>query len=272
MEVFYLPLQDGPRLCVLHRPDRAGREAGAFVYVHPFADEMNKTRRMAALQSRALAAAGWFVLQIDLFGCGDSQGDFGDATWPRWIDDVIDASSWLNQQCGFAPMLWGTRLGCLLAAEASHRMPSPPNLLFWQPVVSGRRFMQQFLRVKLATQLLGGGDRERQDTEHLRQQLVRGESVEIGGYHLSPALALAIDKCELSPPKMPARVAWFEILGGPELSISPGLRSRLEAWQGSGVPVDVHAIGGPAFWQTQELAECRELVEASVSAVESWRR
>jgi uncharacterized protein len=272
VEVLYLPLQDGRRLCVLHRPDRAGSEAGAFVYVHPFADEMNKARRMAALQSRALAAAGWFVLQIDLFGCGDSDGDFGDATWSRWIDDVIDASSWLHRQFGFAPMLWGTRLGCLLAAEASHRMPSPPNLLFWQPVVSGKRFIQQFLRLKLATQLFGGDDRERQGTEQLRQQLTRGESIEIGGYNLSPALALAVDKCELSPPKMPARVAWFEILGGPDVSISAALRSRVQAWHASGAAVDVHAIEGPAFWQTQELAECPDLITASVSAVESWRR
>jgi exosortase A-associated hydrolase 2 len=272
VEVFHLPLQDGRRLCVLHRPDRAGSEAGAFVYVHPFADEMNKTRRMAALQSRALAAAGWFVLQIDLFGCGDSDGHFEDASWSRWIDDVIEASSWLHRQSGFAPMLWGTRLGGLLAAEAGHRMPSPPNMLFWQPVVSGKRFIQQFLRLRLATQLFGGDDRERQGTEQLRQQLMRGESIEIGGYKLSPALALAIDKADLSPPKMPARVAWFEILGGPDVSISAALRSRVQAWHTTGAAVDVHAIEGPPFWQTQELAECPDLITASVSAVESWRR
>ena len=272
MEIFYLRLQDGPRLCVLHRPDLAGSEAGAFVYVHPFADEMNKTRRMAALQSRALAAAGWIVLQIDLFGCGDSAGNFAEATWSRWIGDVVDASDWLRQQCGFTPMLWGTRVGCLLAAEAAPRMPAPPNLLFWQPVVSGKRFIQQFLRLKLATQLFGGDDRERESTEDLRRQLTRGEGVEIGGYHLSPALALAIDQCELSPPKPPTRVAWFEIVGDAQATMAPALQTRLRTWDAAGIQVDVHAIEGPAFWQTQELTECRELIEASVSAVESWRR
>ncbi len=38
------------------------------VHVHAFAEEMNKSRRMAAMQSRALAAAGFAVLQIDLLG------------------------------------------------------------------------------------------------------------------------------------------------------------------------------------------------------------
>ena len=55
------------------------------MYAHPFCEEMNKARRMAALQSRRLAALGYSVLQIDLFGCGDSSGDFADAReiWKR---------------------------------------------------------------------------------------------------------------------------------------------------------------------------------------------
>ncbi|MBK8384562.1 MAG: hypothetical protein IPL11_02315 [Candidatus Accumulibacter sp.] len=41
----------------------------------------NKSWRIVPLQARALATAGYAVLQIDLMGCGDSSGDFGDATW-----------------------------------------------------------------------------------------------------------------------------------------------------------------------------------------------
>lgn len=44
---------------------------GSIVYIHPFAEEMNKSRRMAALQARALTLAGFAVLQLDLIGCGD---------------------------------------------------------------------------------------------------------------------------------------------------------------------------------------------------------
>ena len=58
---------------------------------------MNKARRMAALQSRALAAAGFAVLQIDLFGCGDSSGDFADASWAAWQQDVALAVQWLSE-------------------------------------------------------------------------------------------------------------------------------------------------------------------------------
>ena len=43
--------------------------------VKAWAEEMNKARRMAALQARLLAENGYAVLQIDLHGCGDSSGD-----------------------------------------------------------------------------------------------------------------------------------------------------------------------------------------------------
>ena len=77
---FFLPATPGHRFCIYHRPAEGGA-GGGIVYAHPFGEEMNKARRMAALQSRRLAAAGYAVLQIDLFGCGDSSGDFADARW-----------------------------------------------------------------------------------------------------------------------------------------------------------------------------------------------
>ena len=94
---FFLQMGRGQRLAVLHTPSRHRDWRRAMVYVHPFAEEMNKSRRMAALQARALADAGWAVLQIDLAGCGDSSGDFGDADWATWVADVRTAATWLRQ-------------------------------------------------------------------------------------------------------------------------------------------------------------------------------
>jgi len=77
----------GQRFALLYTPEPATKQRGAVVYVHPFGEELNKSRRMAALQARAMASAGYSVLQIDLLGCGDSTGDFGDATWEAWLAD-----------------------------------------------------------------------------------------------------------------------------------------------------------------------------------------
>ncbi|MBN9422686.1 MAG: alpha/beta hydrolase, partial [Candidatus Accumulibacter sp.] len=118
-EAFFLPATSGQRYCLFHRPATEGAARGALVYVHPFAEEMNKSRRMAAVQARALAAAGYAVLQIDLHGCGDSSGDFADASWAGWLDDVELACAWLRARCAAPLWLWGLRSGCLLAAEAA---------------------------------------------------------------------------------------------------------------------------------------------------------
>ena len=199
LEVSFLQSSGGRRFCILHEPAGSGAVAGAMLYVHPFAEEMNKARRMAALQARALAAAGWTVLQVDLAGCGDSEGEFGEASWDRWVADVRDAAGWLRERSGHDPWLWGLRAGCLVAAEAAAGMGSVPGLLFWQPVLSGKQFLQQFLRLKIASQILGSADAARVDTRELRERLLRGDSVEVAGYELSPALAAGLEAADLAP-------------------------------------------------------------------------
>ena len=113
-EAFFLPASAGQRLALFHAPQASEKPHGAVVYVHPFAEELNKSRHMAALQARAMAAAGYAVLQIDLLGCGDSSGDFGDATWEDWLADVALACDWLQRRTAAPLWLWGQRTGLSL--------------------------------------------------------------------------------------------------------------------------------------------------------------
>lgn len=265
LEAFYLPAPAGQRFCLFHQPDAQCVRRGAVVYIHPFAEEMNKSRRMAAMQARALAAAGFAVLQIDLHGCGDSSGDFGEASWESWICDVRLASDWLRQRCDTAPWLWGLRSGCLLACDAANRINYPTNLLFWQPVVSGRQFLQQFLRMKLAGEMLGGESKGLMD--RLRKELAQGESVEIAGYLLSSDLAGGLEQAELSPPVSSGRIEWIELSAKTDGSMSLLATERLKKWQLEGLNARGQLVCGPAFWQTAEIAECPALLDASILAM-----
>ena len=77
-DVFFLPAAHGEqRLCLFHAP--AGVARSKVLYLHPFAEEMNKCRPMLALTARQLAARGVQVLAVDLHGTGDSSGEFRDA-------------------------------------------------------------------------------------------------------------------------------------------------------------------------------------------------
>ncbi len=179
LEAFFLPVTSGRLFCLLHRPAGELEVKGAVLYVHPFAEEMNRSRRMAALQAKAMASAGYMVLQVDLFGCGDSAGDLADATWESWIANLVEAGAWLSAQAGVALCWWGLRTGALLAAEAAGRIGQPCRLLLWQPVMLGKQYLQQFLRLRIASELMSGGAEGMMN--RLKAQLAEEGAVEIAG-------------------------------------------------------------------------------------------
>ncbi|MEW5709237.1 MAG: hydrolase 2, exosortase A system-associated [Pseudomonadota bacterium] len=264
----FAPLATGPRFCLLHRP-AAGTPLGVVLYLHPFAEEMNKCRRMAALGARALAAAGFAVAQVDLLGCGDSPGDFGEATWDAWTQDVQAAAEWLARQQGLSmAWLWGLRAGCLLAAEASRRIESVNGLLLWQPVASGAQHLAQFLRLKSANALLASGSASRRDD--LRRKLVEEDQpVEVAGYTLSPALARGLERATLEVGAQVKRIVWLEVSATTPPALSPAAGQRIARWQAQELQVAAHAVAGSPFWQTVEVSECHALAEATVSALQT---
>ncbi len=265
MDAFFLDGSSGRSFCLLHEPAPEAEAKGAIVYLHPFAEEMNKSRRMVGLQARALALAGWFVLQADFHGCGDSDGDFSDATWERWISDAHNAATWLRDRSGFSPALWGLRAGCLLAAAVAPRLEWVSDLLFWQPVTSGKQHLQQFLRLRLASEILGTSKQSGDGTRQLREQLTGGASIEIAGYLLSPGFALGMDAATLEPPARQGRLLWLEVCGATTVGLSAAARLGVKAWQAAGWSVTADAIVGTSFWQTQEIEELPGLIEATTA-------
>jgi len=258
-EPFFLPAAYGERFCIFH--PATAPERGSLVYLHPFAEEMNKSRRMAALQSRMLAASGIAVLQIDLLGCGDSSGELRDASWPLWRQDVQLGVQWLAGRTSGKVGLWGLRLGALLALDAARDCdPAPNHFVLWQPVTSGEQFLTQFLRLRVATGMIASGVAST-STQDLRNELKAGTLLEIAGYDLTPALASSIDAlklAELAP--RGARVNWFEVVAEAGRPLPPASRRIADAWTAEGVDVGTYAIAGERFWNTIEIAECPGLL------------
>jgi exosortase A-associated hydrolase 2 len=257
IEAFFLAANPGCRFCLLHRC--SGSPRGAILFVHAFAEEMNKSRRMAARQARGLAQSGFDVLQIDLLGCGDSSGDFSDATWQYWIEDIHVGMQALAARSSALPWLWGHRTGALLASEYARRSPEPARLLLWQPVTAGRQFLNQFLRMRL----LAGADAdraERMDTRALRAALSNGETIEVGGYLLTPALFNGLDQAVLQAPPPGSRVVWLDVVAE-DAAPPAGSSQILEAWCKQDVRLSHRAVVCAPFWHTQEITECQALLE-----------
>ena len=237
------------------------------VFVAPWAEEMNKSRRMVSLAARDFAARGVSVLIVDLAGTGDSALDFSEATWDLWLEDIRHAHQWLSHTINAPVGLWGLRLGALLAATAAAHIEDTAGLLLWQPVVSGKTHLTQFLRLKLAADALanGGG----QNTQHWMDQLTQGHRVEVAGYTLPPALALPMAQARLElPTSFSAPVEWIEISPNDPPTLLPASSPVLERWREQGVPLHTTALTGPAFWQTQEIEVCASLPAASLRFLE----
>lgn len=254
----FLDGADGPLFCIHYLPAAGRVPRGALLFVPPFAEEMNRARRMVALQARRLADLGFHVLLLDLYGTGDSAGDFGEARWDGWLADVGRAKAWLAQQSGLPVGFWGLRTGCLLAAEHQKQTEeNPSNLLFWQPVANGQLFLTQFLRLKIAAAMAvgaEGAEGKGPSTKTLRQGLLDGEALEVAGYDLSPGVARGLDAARLGKavPAAGSSAIWLEVGQGEDASLPPASQNVVDAWREAGVEVVAGRVSGSSFWSIEE--------------------
>lgn len=274
METFFIPSSNGARFCVHHPTRSLEPNKRGVVFVHAFAEEMNKSRHVVAQAARRLAAMGVGVFLIDLFGCGDSEGRFEDATWEDWQDDIDTAINWMLERQYGRLMLWGMRAGALLAAEmAVKRSEAVERCMFWQPTVSGEALLTQFLRLRVANAMLTRGA-EPETTKRLRARLDAGEAVEVAGYRLAPRLAAALASRNLESLRPPCPVQWFEVVT--EAGSEPAQSSQrvVTTWRAKQTQVTLTPVAGENFWGASnagELVQCTGLVDATAGLSGAWQ-
>ena len=236
------------------------------VLIPPFAEEMNKSRRMLGLVSQALSRHGVGAVILDLYGTGDSQGDFSEARLDVWRRDITQVVAWLRGAGATRVQALCVRLGALLALDAyRHSEPVLDGLIFWAPVSSGQLVMTQFLRLRMAAGLLGS-EGAKETTGDLRALLAEGHSLEVAGYELSSGLfgdisALRLDVSGIAdlPP-----IYWLDVVQDASRGVSLASQRVLDTWTEQGVHAEVDCVEGDAFWGTQEISEVPGLVDKTI--------
>lgn len=259
VEPFFIESSAGRIFALLRAPAEAKH---CVVFVPPFGEEMNKCRLQVTRTAQALVAGGLATLVVDLFGTGDSAGDFAEATWRDWKRDIVAALTWAETN-GLSPSaLVATRLGCALGAESLREAGlSVDRTVFWQPVESGRQFMTQFLRLRMAAAVMRSDRKE--TVESLKERLDRGETVHVAGYPLTPEVWRAVEVVELSAAVGPylGNLAIFEVGGSSDGELSRIGRHLIEAASDHGVETRGERIRGEPFWSATEVVVNPQLAQ-----------
>ncbi|WP_295762702.1 hydrolase 2, exosortase A system-associated [Undibacterium sp.] len=266
IESFFLETPLGKRFCVYHSVENAKTAHRAILLVPPFAEEINKSRHMLSTLARTLASHGYAVLLVDLDGCGDSHGELRDSSWESWRQDLAAVYKYLRQRTHLPISLLGLRLGALLALDFLKIDKYPiDQLVLWQPAINGRQLLNQFLRLRLASDMLSGKQDMTSSTQTIRKALLAGEVIEIGGYELPPQLAAAIDAQKIADYlPLEFRVDWLELQPTAGVEISPAKKQVIDTWAQQKVEVRLIQIPGAEFWASQEIENNPELIASTV--------
>jgi len=259
---FFLPSNPGKIFAVYHRPGGAVEPWGNVLIVPAFNEEMNRCRSMVTLQAQALAQRGVGTLVIDLYGTGESDGEHGDARWDTWISNVHQGIEWLDTQPGGCVALLGIRLGVPLTLNALQQDKKKRAIIAWQPVVDGKTYLTQFMRMKIAANM-DRSDIPKETTSGMRAQLAEGKCIEVAGYEIHPELAMAVENLRLSEliPQESTAVTWFEKGGEAESTFSPASEKFLGSWRQTGRYAEAVLFEGPAFWALHDRFLAPDLVK-----------
>jgi len=246
LEGQFLPGREGP-VFVLRRGPRRAR--ATVVIVPPFAEEMNKTRRMLTLVAIRLAEHGVTTVLPDFYGTGDSGGDFVEAGIALWRDDLAQVLRWCGNDCGPVCGLLAVRLGCALIGDDAvlDCAPELQRSILWQPVFDGSKYATQFLRLRVAASMANGLT---ETVGELRRQAAETGEIEVAGYRISSRM---LEEMELlrTPTRLSARLGpidWHEVVRDLETGLPLPSQKLIEATQAAGGSVSPRAFTGEPFW------------------------
>ncbi len=278
--VFLEGFAHGTRFALWVAPEAGVQPRGSILCVQPFGDEATLARRTIVAQARRLADAGWTTLIVDLFGTGDSSGETREATLEQWRADLLLASSIARARAPGAFVLWGTRMGALLACEMLPALDQiVTGVVFWQPAPTGAGLLEPLLKLARVATMAESGDRsheakstrgdagngatiasqEPQAAAAQPPRAVDAATVNVGGYLLRRDLIDELSALEMRPPPVGKHGAPYPVLMlGVQRILRPNAMAPLwlaelaSRWLDAGHLGSLRTVQGEPFWASLE--------------------
>lgn len=261
-------------LRVLPPEDRAIR--GSILCVQPFGDEANLSRRVLVAQALRLAQAGWTTLLADLYGTGDSAGQSDQADLALWRADLLRASLLCREQVDGPFVLWGLRMGTLLASDLALALDQlAAAMVFWQPAATGAQLLDPLLKLSRVGAMMRAGADSTPDTPDMPERAASHATLDLAGYRLRRALIEDLRALALQPPAQGAHSAPCPVLMLGMQRVLPGggaspkaLSDLAGQWLGAGFLARQQVVQAEPFWTSQEPSLPLAAFEATESFLE----
>lgn len=210
---------------------------------------------MRSLTDR-LAARGFAVLRFDYAGTGDSI-DIGGLLEPgRWVDEAVEAVSFLRRATSVERVaLVGFRFGATVAAQAAHAA-SVDTVGLIAPVVAGRQFVREMIALH----------RTWLDTvaHDVRNEVAPANAFDVLGHRFSRAAIDEIAKNDLRRASTPPAAKLLIVHAA-----SQGASHELaDVYSKLGAQVD--SLPFPEYAQALQPSWLATLPQATLGSVEKW--
>jgi pimeloyl-ACP methyl ester carboxylesterase len=250
------------RRCFVARwvPPSAAR--AKVVFVPPFGDEANLSRRTMRRIAELLAPEGVDCSLLEFSGTGDSEGDLADASLAQWAAELHD---FLSQPACIPTLIVAGRAGACIALEALRCTgASVDAILLWAPILDGNAILKPYLRM-LSLGPKGGAE----SLAETRREWGAGRSVRIAGMDFGAVLVSDLQRIvSVRPPPgasttiIELRETWDE---PPSPSVSVG--RVLQSWRDAGCEPAWLPARGAQFWNVPDPVDCDDLVDVVSRAV-----
>ena len=161
----------------------------AVLIVHPFAEEKKSSQKIIVDTARAISEKGYLVLIIDLFACGESEGQFVNVNLGVWKQNIIDSVQFLQDVYGIHEIeLLGIRLGGFLVTQASQEIKRIKRLVLIEPIFQTNKYLHKALRQKLIKELHTNGVVKSNRDKLIQMVQEENSFIDFDGYKIGGAL------------------------------------------------------------------------------------
>jgi pimeloyl-ACP methyl ester carboxylesterase len=185
-----------------YHPSSDPNSSRLLVICPPFFDDYRRSFRALSELAISCADQGVHVLRFDCFGTGESHGLLEEVTLEDWKEDIRAAIDEGIELSGAGQVdLLGVRFGATLAAQSRHSKIM--RYIFWDPVMSGKGYLELLNRSNQAIEL--------RHKNIAKERNLTFEKIPYENFFLSVALRQDISRIFIDPNECESSAPYFVI-------------------------------------------------------------